>query len=39
MAINPVKVVQVSPQMMAALIKNKQLKGLKPATLVITDAG
>ncbi len=34
-----VKVVQVTPEMMATMVKNRQFKGFKPATLIITDAG
>jgi hypothetical protein len=33
------KVVKVTPQSMAALIKSKQMKSLVPATLQINDEG
>jgi hypothetical protein len=35
----PIKVVKVTPQMMAHLVKTQQFKGLIPATLVTNDAG
>jgi hypothetical protein len=35
----PVKVVNVTPELMAALVKNQQVKGLTPATLLSNDAG
>ena len=34
-----VKVVKVTPQSMAALVKSKQLKSLVPSTLRINDEG
>ncbi len=35
----PSKVVNVTPEMLAALVKSQQVKGLTPATLVSNDAG
>lgn len=35
----PSKVVNVTPQMLAALIKNSQVKTLTPATLLPNEAG